>query len=323
MKNLIIYLSVLTAGLCTVFAADPLPSWQEGETKTRLLDFISSSQVEGGEGYIAPGDRIATFDNDGNLWSEQPMYFQLLFILDRVGASASEHPEWNETQPFKAVLEKDMDTLKTFGEKELLELMAATHAGMTEKEFSDIVSEWMKTAKHPTTGKLYTDMTYQPMKELLQALRDAGFKTYIVSGGGISFMRPWVEAVYGIPPEQVVGSRIKVEYEEGGKIRRLPEIDLIDDKAGKPVGIHQVIGKRPVLASGNSDGDFQMLEYATTGEGPRIGLILHHTDEEREWAYDRESHIGKLDRGLDEAAARGWIVIDMKNDWKTIYSPAE
>ncbi len=302
-----------------LFAADPLPSWNEGDTKASLLAFISASQVEGGEGYIAPGDRIATFDNDGNLWSEQPMYFQLIFILERVAVLAPEHPEWKEQQPFKAVLEKDKETLKTFGEKELLELMAATHAGMTEDEFSDIVSEWIKTAKHPTTGKLYTEMTYQPMKELLQALRDAGFKTYIVSGGGVSFMRPWVEAVYGIPPEQVVGSRIKVEYEDGGTLRRTGEIDLIDDKAGKPVGIYQVIGKRPVLASGNSDGDFQMLEYATTGEGPRLGLILHHTDGEREFAYDRESHVGKLDRGLDEAGDRGWLIIDMKKDWGSVF----
>ncbi len=303
-----------------VFAADSLPSWNEGETKTRLLDFISDAQTEGSKGYIAPGDRIATFDNDGNLWAEQPMYFQLIFILDRVAALAPEHPEWRERQPFKAVLEKDMVTIKTFGEKELLEMMGATHAGMTEEEFSGIVSEWLKSAKHPTTGKRYTEMTYQPMKELLQALRDAGFKTYIVSGGGISFMRPWVEEVYGIPPEQVVGSRIKVKYEEGGSIRRTGEIDLLDDKGGKPVGIYQVIGKRPALASGNSDGDFQMLEYATTGEGPRLGLILHHTDAEREWAYDRDSHVGKLDRGLDEAKERGWIVIDMQRDWKTIYT---
>ncbi|MDF3129734.1 HAD family hydrolase [Kiritimatiellaeota bacterium B1221] len=314
-------IALLCFAACTssLFAQDLLPSWNEGETKGRILKFISEAQTEGSDGYIAPGDRIATFDNDGNLWSEKPMYFQLIFIMERVAALAPEHPEWKTQQPFQAVLEGDKAAMKGFGEKELLELMAATHAGMTEEEFSEIVSEWMQTAKHPTAGKLYTEMTFQPMKELLQALRDAGFKTYIVSGGGISFMRPWVEAAYGIPPEQVVGSRIKVEYEEGGKIRRLGEIDLIDDKAGKPVGIYQVIGKRPVLASGNSDGDFQMLEYATTGEGARLGLILHHTDADREWAYDRESHVGQLSRGLDEAAARGWIVIDMAKDWKTIY----
>jgi len=320
MKNLICFISVLLA--TAAFAADSLPSWNEGETKTKLLRFITEAQIEGSDGYIMPSDRIATFDNDGTLWSEQPMYFQLIFILERVTILAPENPAWKEQQPFKAVLEKDRATMKTFGAKELSELMAATHAGMTEEEFADIVIEWMQTAKHPTTGKLYTEMTYQPMKELLQALRDGGFKTYIVSGGGISFMRPWVKEVYGIPPEQVVGSRIKVEYEvvEGkGMIRRTGEIDFIDDKEGKPVGIYQVIGKRPVFASGNSDGDFQMLEYATTGEGPRLGVILHHTDAEREWAYDRDSHIGKLDRGLNEATARGWIVIDMKNDWKTIF----
>lgn len=322
MMKMSLSLFVLTLA-SLLLAEDPLPSWNEGETKTRILNFIEAAQVEGGEGYITPGDRIAVFDNDGNLWAEKPMYFQLIFILERVAAMASEHPEWKETQPFRAVLENDQAAIHRFGEKELLQLMAATHAGMTEAEFSASVSAWLKTAKHPTTGKLYTDMTYQPMKELLQALRDAAFKTYIVSGGGVSFIRPWAEAAYGIPPEQVVGSRIKVLYEEGGILRRTGEVDLIDDKAGKPVGIYQVIGKRPVLASGNSDGDFQMLEYTTTGEGPRLGLILHHTDADREWAYDRESHVGRLDRGLDEAEARGWLVIDMKNDWKTVFGDGE
>ena len=305
-----------------VHAADPLPSWNEGQVKSALLTFIAEAQTEGSPGFIEPGDRIAVFDNDGCLWSEQPMYFQLFFMADRVKALAADHPEWKTTQPFQAILEEDHDTVKAFGHAELLEIAMATHSGMSEEEFAAIVRDWTATAVHPETGKRFLDMTYQPMKELLQALRDAGFKTYIVSGGGLSFIRPWSEEVYGIPPEQVIGSRVKVEYkvtEEGGNVMRLPEIDHIDDKEGKPVGIYQVIGKRPAFAAGNSDGDFQMLEYTTTGQGPRFGLYVHHTDAEREWAYDRDSHVGKLDRGLDEADERGWVVADMARDWKTIY----
>lgn len=313
--RIFLFLSLLASFL----RADSLPSWNEGEVKTALLTFIEQAQDETSDWYIAPGDRIAVFDNDGCLWSEQPMYFQIYFIKDRVKEMAADNPEWKTTQPFKAVLEKDLETMKTWGHKEILEVALATHTGMTEDEFAAEVKEWMATATHPETGMKFTDMTYQPMKELLQALRDAGFKTYIVSGGGLSFMRPWVEEVYGVVPEQVIGSRVKVEYQEGGQIVRIPEMDLIDDKEGKPVGIYQVIGKRPVFAAGNSDGDFQMLEYTTAGEGPRMGLYVHHTDAEREWAYDRESHVGRLDRGLDEAPKRGWIVADMAKDWKTIY----
>lgn len=303
--------------------AEPLPSWREGEVKTRLLQFIADAQEEGGEGYIAPADRIAVFDNDGCLWSEQPMYFQAYFIQDRINALFAENPDWKTTQPFQAVLEGDKETMKSWGHKELLELAMATHTGMSEEDFAELVGEWVATATHPETGKRFIDMTFQPMKELLEALRDAGFKTYIVSGGGVSFIRPWAGEAYGIPPEQVVGSRVKVEYQEGGQLLRLPELDLIDDKEGKPVGIYQVIGRRPVFAAGNSDGDFQMLEYTTTGKGPRLGMLVHHTDAEREWAYDRESHVGRLDRGLDEAHERGWLIVDMKQDWGTVFGDAK
>jgi hypothetical protein len=266
--------------------------------------------------------RIATFDNDGCLWAEQPAYFQLLFIIDRVKALAPEHPEWTAQQPFQAVLEGDMEALAVAGHHGLLELVMATHAGMTTEEFEAVVGDWLATARHPVTGKPYTEMVYQPMLELLDYLRAKGFKTFIVSGGGIEFMRPWTGQVYGIPPEQVVGSSIKTEYEvrDGVPVLvRLPELNFIDDKEGKPVGINAHIGRRPTMAFGNSDGDFQMLEWTTAGDGARLGVLIHHTDAEREWAYDRSSHIGRLDRGLDEAAARGWVVVDMKEDWKTVF----
>lgn len=303
-------------------AADPLPSWNEGPTKAALISFITDAQIESSEGFIPPAERIAVFDNDGTLWSEQPMYFQLLFAVDRLKTLAEEDPSLASTEPYRAVLEADRETLRTYGMKEIGEIIMRTHAGLTEAQFASIVREWISQATHPQTGMKYTDMTFKPMKELLDALRGAGFKTYIVSGGGLSFMRPWVEDVYGIPPEQVVGSRVKVEYkvrDDGPALVRLPEIDLVDDKAGKPVGIYQVIGRRPVFAAGNSDGDFQMLEYTTAGAGPSFGLIVHHTDDEREYAYDRDSHIGQLDRGLDEADERGWVVVDMARDWASVY----
>ncbi len=304
---------------------DPLPSWNDGEVKQAIFDFVVRVTDSASPDFVPETERIATFDNDGNLWAEQPVYFQLLFAIDRVKDTASEHPEWATKQPFKAVLEDDMDALMAAGEHGLLELVMATHAGMTTDEFEVVVSDWLATAKHPTTGRPFTEMVYQPMLELLDYLRANGFKTFIVSGGGIEFMRPWTEAVYGIPPEQVMGSSIKTVFEvRDGEpaLVRLPEIDFIDDKAGKPVGINSHIGRRPIAAFGNSDGDFQMLEWATAGEGARFGMLVHHTDAEREWAYDRDSHIGRLDRGLDEAAARGWVVVDMERDWATIF-PAE
>ncbi len=304
--------------------ADPLPSWNAGASKTAIVDFVTAVTTEGGPQFVPVAERIATFDNDGTLWSEQPIYFQLQFVLDRVKAMAADHPVWKTTQPYKAVLDGDMKTLMASGEKGVLELMAATHTGMTVEEFTKIVSDWAVTARHPKTGRPFTEMVYQPMLEVLSYLRANGFKTYIVSGGGVEFMRPWTERVYGVPPEQVVGSRGKLKYEvrDGVPVLvKLPAIDLIDDKEGKPVGIAQVIGRRPIAAFGNSDGDFQMLEYSTTGTGRRFGLIVHHTDAEREWAYDRASHIGRLERGLDEAPKRGWVVVDMKQDWKVIYPP--
>ena len=304
--------------------ADPLPSWNEGATKSAIVGFVESVTLEGGGGFVPPEQRIATFDNDGCLWSEKPVYFQLLFAMDRIRQLAPEHPEWNDVQPFKGVLEGDFEAVTATGHHGLLELMMASHAGMTTVEFEKIVKEWLRTARHPDLERPYTELVYQPMLELLDYLRANEFKTFITSGGGIEFMRPWVEEVYGIPPEQVVGSSIKVEFQErDGEpvLVRLPEIDFIDDKEGKPVGIHKFIGRRPIAAFGNSDGDFQMLQWVTAGEGPHFGMLIHHTDDEREWAYDRDSHVGRLDRGLDEAAGRGWIVVDMKNDWNTIHTP--
>ena len=276
----------------------------------------------GSPDYVPPAERIATFDNDGTLWSEQPVYFQLYFAMDRVKELAPQHPEWKTRQPFQAVLEGDMQALAQSGEKGLLELVMATHAGMTTDEFADIVSDWVETARHPTLNRPYTRLVYQPMLELLKYLRAKFFKTYIVSGGGIEFMRPWTEAVYGIPPEQVVGSSIKTKFEmQGGKpvLVRVAEIDFIDDKDGKPVGINSHVGRRPIAAFGNSDGDLQMLQWTMAGQGARFALLVHHTDDQREWAYDRESHIGRLDKALDEAQAKGWTVVDMQKDWKRIY----
>lgn len=303
-------------------AVDPLPSWNEGASKQTIIDFVAEVTDKANPNYVPPAERIATFDNDGTLWSEQPAYFQLFFALDRVKAMAPDHPEWKNKQPFKAVLEGDMKAVMASGMKGLMEIVMTTHAGMTTTEFEQIVTEWINTAKHPKTGRLYKEMVFQPMLELLAYLRANGFKTYIVSGGGIEFMRPWTEQVYGIPPEQVIGSSIKTKFEmrEGKPVLvRLPELDFIDDKEGKPVGINKFIGKRPIAAFGNSDGDLQMLQWTAAGEGARLMLYVHHTDAEREWAYDRDSHIGRLDKGLDEAKERGWIIVDMKNDWKKIY----
>lgn len=303
-------------------AQDPLPSWNEGEAKQAIISFVEEVAAEDGPAFVPEADRIAVFDNDGNLWSEQPVYFQLLFAIDRVKAMAPQHPEWKIKQPFKAVLEGDMQTLASFGEHGLLELVMASHAGMTVDEFEAIVKNWIRTARHPRFDRPYTDLVYQPMLELLDYLRANQFKTFIVSGGGIEFMRPWVEEVYGIPKDQVVGSSIKTKFEivDGEpQIIRLPEIDFIDDKAGKPVGIYRFIGRRPIFCSGNSDGDLQMMQWTAAGPGSRFMLYLHHTDSVREWAYDRESHIGRFDNGLDEAQKNGWAVISMAEDWKVVY----
>jgi len=323
--HLIVVMSVALICFSSVTAAarpNCLPSWNDGASKEAIVRFVTEISRKGSPDYVPPAERIAVFDNDGTLWSEQPMYFQLAFVLDRVKALAPQHPEWKEEQPFKAALEGDLKTVLAGGEHALLELIMATHAGMTTEEFEQIVQDWITTAKHPKTDRPYTEMVYQPMLELLSYLRANGFKTYIVSGGGIEVMRPWAERVYGIPPEQLVGSSITVKFEmreSGPVLVRLSEIDFIDDKAGKPVGIHKFIGRRPILAFGNSDGDLQMLQWTTAGDGKRLGLIVHHTDAERKWAYDRNSHIGRLDKALDEAGLKGWIVVDMKRDWKVIY----
>jgi phosphoglycolate phosphatase-like HAD superfamily hydrolase len=301
---------------------DPLPSWNEGATKKAIISYVSDVTNEASSNFIPIKDRISTFDNDGNLWSEQPMYFQLFFAIDRVKALAKDHPEWKETQPYKSVLENDIKTLMSYGEHGLIEIVMATHAGNTVDEFEQLVKDWLATAKHPRFNKPYNELIYQPMLELLDYLRANNFKTFIVSGGGIEFMRPWVQQAYGIPTDQVVGSSIKTEFSiENGipQIKRLPALDFIDDKEGKPVGINKFIGKKPVFASGNSDGDLQMLQYTDSNTYASFQLYLHHTDAEREWAYDRDSHIGKLDKGLDYANEKGWTVIDMKADWKTIY----
>jgi phosphoglycolate phosphatase-like HAD superfamily hydrolase len=310
----------------TVFgaAADPLPSWNDGLAKESITDFVAKVTKEGSPDFVPPAERIAVFDNDGTLWSEQPMYFQLAFILDRVKALAPEHPEWKEEEPFKSVLAGDLEGVLAGGEHALLELAMATHAGMTTEEFEKIVKDWLAEARHPRFNRPYTDCVYQPMLELLAYLRANGFQTWIVSGGGIEFMRPWTEEVYGIPPEQVVGSSIKTKFEMRDRepvLVRLPELNFIDDKEGKPVGINQHIGRRPIAAFGNSDGDLQMLQWTAAGDGPRFCLYVHHTDAEREWAYDRESHIGRLDKGLEEAKARGWTIVDMKSDWKRVFAP--
>ncbi len=301
---------------------DPLPSWNEGATKKAIVDFVAAVSTSGSTDYVSPENRIATFDNDGTLWPEQPMYTQLAFALDRVKAMAPLRPEWKDKQPFKAVIEGDLKALADAGEHGLLELVMATHTGMTTDEFAKIVTDWLATAKHPKFKKPYTELVYQPMLELLAYLRANEFKTYIVSGGGIEFMRPWSKAVYGIPPEQVIGSSIKTKFEmRDGRPRlfRLPEINFIDDKAGKPVGINQYIGRQPIAAFGNSDGDLQMLQWTTLGGGRRFGLIVHHTDAEREYAYDRKSPFGKLDKALDAAESDQWTVVDMKRDWKVIF----
>jgi hypothetical protein len=302
---------------------DPLRSWNDGAAKKSITDFVARVTTQGGPDFVPPAERIAAFDNDGTLWSEQPMYVQIAFMLDRAKALAPLNPEWKSKQPFQAVLDGDMRALAASGEKGLVELMAATHAGMTTDEFSKIVSDWLATAHHPRFKRPYTEVVYQPMLELLAYLRTNGFKTFIVSGGGIEFMRPWSERVYGVPPEQLVGSSIKAKFEmRDGRptLFRLPEINFIDDKTGKPIGINAHIGRRPIAAFGNSDGDLEMLQWTTMSGGVRLGLIVHHTDAEREYAYDRQSHFGKLDRALDAAAANKWTVVDMKRDWKRVFA---
>jgi phosphoserine phosphatase len=307
-------------------AADPLPSWNDGRTKQSILDFVAAVTREGSSDFVPVPERIATFDNDGTLWVEHPMYTQLAFALDRVKGLAPQHPDWKTKQPFKAVLDGDMKTLAESGEHGLLELIMVTHAGMTTANFEKIVTDWIATAHHPRFKRPYTELVYQPMLELLAYLRANDFQTFIVSGGGIEFMRPWTEQVYGVPPQQVVGSSIKTRFEmRDGRplLFRLPQVNFIDDKAGKPVGINEHIGRRPIAAFGNSDGDLEMLQWATlAGDRRRFGLIVHHTDADREYAYDRNTHFGRLDVALDAAKVNAWTVADMKTDWKEIFPVA-
>ena len=322
MKKLFLLFALIFTFTSNIHAQDDLPSWNDHKSKKSIVNFVEKVTDQNSKDFVKPQDRIAVFDNDGTLWSEQPIYFQLAFALDRIKQEAKNHPEWKTEQPFKAVLENDKKTLLKSGKEGLMKLLMASHAGMTTDEFEQIVKEWLATAKHPTLKKPYTSLVYQPMLELLSYLRDNDFKTYIVSGGGVEFMRPWTEEVYGIPPEQVVGSSIKTNFEfvDGIPVlKRLPEIDFIDDKEGKPVGINKYIGKRPIAAFGNSDGDLQMLQWTDEKTGPDLIVIIHHTDDKREWAYDRKSHIGKLDKALDEAFKNGWTVVNMKKDWKFIY----
>lgn len=328
MKNMSARIFCLTIALVVASsvigaqASDPLVSWNDSAAKKAIVTFVEKTTNQSSPDFVPVSDRIAVFDNDGTLLSEQPMYFQLFFALDRVKVLAPQHPEWKNKEPFASLLKGDVEAALAGGEKAILEIIMATHAGMTTTAFERVVSDWIATARHPKTGKRYTEMVYQPMLELLAFLRANGFKTFIISGGGIEFMRPWTESVYGIPPEQVVGSSIQTKFEmrdDGPVLVRLPKLNFIDDKEGKPVGINLHIGRRPLAAFGNSDGDLQMLHWATAGQGPRLGLLVHHTDAEREWAYDRKSHIGKLDKALDEGIRRGWVVVNMKDDWKVIY----
>jgi phosphoglycolate phosphatase-like HAD superfamily hydrolase len=322
-RNTFPLLAIALVSLTATQAQGPLPSWNDGAAKKSITEFVERVTKEGSPDFVPPEERIATFDNDGTLWCEQPMYFQLLFALDRVKALAPQHPEWKTKEPFASLLKGDVKAALAGGERAMLEIIVATHAGMTTAEFEQIVKEWIATAKHPKFKRPYTDCVYQPMIELLAYLRVNGFKTFIVSGGGIEFMRPWTEKVYGIPPEQVVGSSIKTKYEwRDGKpvLMRLPEMNFIDDKTGKPVGINSHIGRRPIAAFGNSDGDQQMLEWTQAGSGARLMMLVHHDDAVREFAYGAESKIGTFSNALmAEAKKNAWTVISMKSDWKVIF----
>jgi phosphoglycolate phosphatase-like HAD superfamily hydrolase len=315
-------LFMLTAQPIAAQGNDPLPSWNNGQSKQAIRAFVRKISKPGTPDFVPPAQRIATFDNDGTLWGEQPFYFQFLFAVDRIKAMAAKRPEWKEKEPFASVLRGDLKAALAGGEHAILEMIGATHTGLTTEEFEAVVRDWFATAKHPTTGKLYSEMVYKPMLELLAYLRANSFKTYIVSGGGVEFMRVFAEKVYGIPPEQVIGSSGKqaLQYRDGKPIIvKLPTVDFIDDKEGKPLAIQKAIGRRPIAAFGNSDGDLQMLQWTCDTAGPRFCLYVHHTDATREWAYDRASSIGRLDKGLDQAKAKGWTVVDMKNDWNRVF----
>jgi phosphoglycolate phosphatase-like HAD superfamily hydrolase len=318
----VVHLALTAAPAEAQAGKDPLPSWQNSANKKSIVAFVQKVSKRGSPEFVPAPERIATFDNDGTLWAEQPAYAQALFIFDRVKQLAPQHPDWKNKEPFASVLRDDLKGVAAAGQKGVLELAAAAHAGITTEEFETVMKDWLASAKHPVTKRPYTEMVYQPMLELLAYLRANGFKTFIVSGGGVEFMRAWAEKTYGIPPEQVIGSRGKLKFElRDGKpvLLKLPELDFMDDKEGKPIAIQSLIGRRPIAAFGNSDGDLQMLQWTAAGAGARLAVFIHHTDGEREWAYDRASSIGRLDKGLDEASAKGWTVVSMKDDWKTIY----
>jgi hypothetical protein len=301
---------------------DALPSWNDGSAKSGIMEFVLHVTTMDSPWFVPPHERIAVFDNDGTLWSERPAYFQALFAMDRIRDLAPQHPDWQTTQPFRAVLENDMEALIASGMKGLVELLMASHAGMTTTEFENIVRDWIMEARHPRFNRLYTELVFQPMLELLGYLHANGFQTYIVSAGGIEFLRAWSREVYGIPPENVIGSSIKTRFElrdDGPVLVRLPEIDFVNDHDGKPVCINKFIGLRPIAAFGNSDGDLQMLQWTAAGKGRRLMLLVHHTDAQREWAYNRQTKIGHLDKALDEAGNLGWVVVDMSRDWRVIY----
>ena len=303
-------------------AAEPLPSWNDGPSKKSIIEFVQAVTTEGSKDYVKPAERIAVFDNDGTLWSEQPMYFQVLFALEEVKRMAPQHPQWKTEQPFKAVLENDHQALAASGMDGLMKIIGATHTGITTAALMDNAKTWLSQARHPKTGKPYTEMIFQPMLEMLDYLRSQDFKTYIVSGGEVEFMRAFAEQVYGIPPEQVIGTTFATQFQLNGNdasILRLPKLAHNDDGPGKPESIQQVIGRQPILAFGNSDGDLQMLQWTAAGPGKRFMGLVHHTDAKREWAYDRQSNIGRLDKALDEANKRGWSVVDMSSEWSRIY----
>ena len=323
---LLFLLAIALAAPRVGLAAEPLASWNDGPTKQAILAFVARVTTPGSPDFVPEAKRIAVFDNDGTLWSEQPIYFQAAYIFDRIRELAPQHPEWKQEEPFASALRGDVPGALSGGVPALIELTAATHAGVTATEFRASVRSWLATARHPDNQRAYAELVFQPMLEVLDYLRAHGFATYIVSGGGIDFLRVFAEEVYGIPPEQVIGTRLKATYElrDGTPaIVKQAEIAFIDDKSGKPVGIHDHIGRRPIAAFGNSDGDFEMLEWTTTGKGATLGLIVHHDDATREWAYDRASHIGQLDRGLDEGPRRGWLLASMKDDWRVIYPPVD
>ena len=322
MRRLALLAGFLLA-VAQVCVAEPLPSWNDGAAKQAIVNFVSDVTTQGAPTFVAPSDRIAVFDNDGTLWPEQPLPVQFMFVLDRIKVLAPQHPEWKDRDPFKSILAGDVEAALAPGEAAAAELMVATHSGMSTDAFEAQVEEWLGSARDSRFGRPYTDLVYQPMLELLRYLRDNGFKTYIVSGGGVEFMRPWAQKVYGIPPEQVIGSQGKLRFEmrDGAPVLlKLPQVDLIDDRAGKPVGIQKQIGRRPLAAFGNSDGDLEMLQWTTAGPGRRFALIVHHDDAEREWAYDRKAKSGTLDKAWDEARAKGWTIVDMKRDWKKVFA---